>query len=74
MKPFTWSAGTFGAFIVLLGALIFVVNYSPASHTGGLIFIGAGIVILMLGVVLSFRSRRQLYARLQAGTQITEPD
>lgn len=71
---FTWTFGTFGAFFVLLGALIFVMNYRPESHPVGLIFIGAGIVIVMLGVVLSFRSRRRLYARLQAGTQITEPD
>jgi hypothetical protein len=73
-EPFIWTAGTFGAFFVLLGALIFVINYSPATHLVGLIIFGAGIVIVMAGVVLSFRSRRRLYARLQAGTQITESD
>jgi hypothetical protein len=73
-EPFIWTAGTFGAFFVLLGALIFVINYSPATHLVGLIIFGAGIVIVMAGVVLSFRSRRRLYARLQAGTQITKSD
>jgi len=60
--------------LILLCAFGAYFTIEPPSLVTPLGIAGAGVVLMLFGYVVSLRKRRQLNARLQAGTQVIEPD
>jgi hypothetical protein len=69
----TWQPMVFGmfGFVFIAWGYGSFLNHKPGFGLG---FACGGVLIVAAFALVAIRSRRQLYARLRAGTQVPDPD